>query len=440
MLESIAFKLFLSILIGAAIGLERQSGATQEAPGGIRTFSIVSLMGALGGVLLTSGANVLFAIMSAFVALLILAYYVIYSLKSNKLGFTNELAVFFAYLLGFLVTASSLSLQVVIAIFVVVLLILSFKHKVKHFMARVSRSETESFISYAIIALVVMPFLPNTAIHVSDIPLLQTILNGYQINLGAFGSMEIFNPRNIWYIVVLVTGIDVFGYLLGKLFGNKRSFVLTSLIGGFISSTSTTIAMANKSKKGGVVNHLVGATLIANMASIFPIFLLVGPINGAWLATIVPTLVLVILSAAILGAVFLLKKTEKKDEANKLDTSAEKKGKVFSLMPALKFALILIAVKFVTKICLVVFGNSGFIISSMIASLAGLDAIVINLADMAGKTITFHTALFTLILVSATNMVGKMVYSFIQGKGSFALKLSLSLAVVIGVSFIGLFI
>lgn len=437
-MESIIFKLFVSILIGAAIGLERQSGATQQAPGGIRTFSLISLMGAIGGVLYISGASLLFAFITGFVSLLILAYYIIYSLMSKQLGFTNEIAVIFTYILGFLVTTSALPLQVVVAIFVVVLLILSFKSKVNKFVKKISRNETEAFISYAIIALVVLPFLPNTAVHVSDIPFLQTILSGYQINLGTFGDMEIFNPRNIWYIVALVTGIDVFGYLLGRLFGNKRSFILTSVVGGFISSTSTTQAMAIKSQKNGVINHLVGAALIANMASFFQVFLLVGPLNSSWLVKITPTLIIIILTAAILSVFFLLKKGQAEKDNNITDPAAEKKGKVFALAPAIKFALILIGVKFITKICLAIFGNSGFIVSSMIASLAGLDAIVINLADMAGKVISFQTALLTLILVNATNLAGKIVYSFILGKKAFALKLSVSLAVVVAISFIGL--
>lgn len=438
MLETIVFKIFLSVLIGAAIGLERQSGATQEVPGGIRTFSLISLFGALGGVLYTSNANILFAIMTGFIMLLIMAHYIIYSLLSKKLGFTSELAVFFAYLLGFLVTTSSLPLQVVIAVFVVVLLILSFKNKIGKFMKKISRNETEAFISYAIIALVVLPFLPNVAIRVNDIPFLQTILSGYQVNLGAFGSMEIFNPRNIWYIVALVTGIDVLGYVLGRLFGNKNSFVLTSVIGGFISSTSTTQVLANKSKKTRVINPLVGAALIANMASMTQVFLLVGPLNAGWLVAITPTVFLIIISAAILGAIFLLKKDENEKEGTIRDANTEKKNKIFSLIPALKFSLLLIAVKFITKICLMIFGNSAFILASMATSLAGLDAALINLADMAGKTISFHTALLTFILVSATNMAGKMLYSFIKGNRSFALKLSISLAIVIGISFIGL--
>ncbi len=104
----------------------------------------------------------------------------------------------------------------------------------------------------------------------------------------------------------------------------------------------------------------------------------------------------------------------------------------------MKFAALIITVKLVTKICLVFFGQSGFIISSVIASFAGLDAIVINLADMAGKTITFQMALFTFILVNATNLLSKSLYTFLQGNRSFAYKFLLSISAVIAVSFVGL--
>ena len=89
-------------------------------------------------------------------------------------------------------------------------------------------------------------------------------------------------------------------------------------------------------------------------------------------------------------------------------------------MPALKFAGILIVIKIATKICLIVFGQSGFIISSMFASFAGIDAIIVNLAEMAGLSITFKFALTTFLMINATNLLSKSVYSYMQGSRQFA--------------------
>ena len=107
-------------------------------------------------------------------------------------------------------------------------------------------------------------------------------------------------------------------------------------------------------------------------------------------------------------------------------------------MPAVKFAVLLICVKLVTKISLILFGQSGFLISSIIASFAGIDAIVINLADMAGKTITFQFALLTFILVNATNLLSKSLYSHLQGSRKFAVRFFISVLVIIAASFVGL--
>jgi uncharacterized membrane protein (DUF4010 family) len=184
--------------------------------------------------------------------------------------------------------------------------------------------------------------------------------------------------------------------------------------------------LAQKSKKTKFVNHLVGAAILANLASFLQIFLLVGPLNPQWLISILPTIILMIFTAGIFAMIFLKKKEPETEEEKEV-----KPGKIFSLMPALKFAALLIVVKIVTKVCLVVFGESGFVISSVIASLAGLDAILVNLADLAGKTITFKFALFTFLLVNATNLLSKTVYSFLQGTREFTWKFAVSAAAII---------
>jgi uncharacterized membrane protein (DUF4010 family) len=100
---------------------------------------------------------------------------------------------------------------------------------------------------------------------------------------------------------------------------------------------------------------------------------------------------------------------------------------------------LLIVVKIVTKVCLILFGQSGFVISSVIASLAGLDAILVNLAEMAGNTITFKFAFITFLLVNATNLLSKTVYSYLQGTGKFALKFFIAAILIIAASAIWLF-
>jgi uncharacterized membrane protein (DUF4010 family) len=383
-----------------------------------------------------SGLQFLAFIIAVVFFTVLIVYYAISSYTTKDMGMTSEMGIIFTFIIGLLPMLNIIPLQLIVALFVVVVLILSIKAKTKQIMAGISASEVESFISYAIIALVVLPFLPNIGYKLADIPALASILENLGVSLGQFATLELINPYKIWIVVALITGIDVFGYVLGRLIGDKGGFTLASCVGGFISSTSTTQSLAQKSKKTGISNYLVGAAILANMASFLQIFLLVGPLNGKWLASLLPSLLLMIITAAFLAIFFL--KTKEPAGQNQQAQEESKKGKIFSLAPALKFAGILIAVKLVTKICLILFGKSGFVISSLIASFAGIDAIVVNLAEMAGNTITLKFAVITFLLVSATNLASKSMYSFFQGNRKFAVKFFSSMLLITVLSFVGL--
>ncbi len=437
MLPIYSLNLFLALLFGSAIGLERESSHQGEGnAGGIRTHALIALLGSICGIFYITGLQFLAFIIAVVFFTVLVVYYAISSYTTKDMGMTSELGIIFTFIIGLLPMLNIIPLQLIVALFVVIVLILSVKAKTKQIMAGISASEVESFISYAIIALVILPFLPNVGYKLVDIPALASILENLGVSLGQFATIELINPYKIWIVVALITGIDVFGYILGRLIGDKGGFTLASCVGGFISSTSTTQSLAQKSKKNGISNYLVGAAILANMASFLQIFLLVGPLNGKWLASLLPSLLLMIITAAFLAIFFL--KTKEPVGQNQQVAEESKKGKIFSLAPALKFAGILIAVKLVTKICLILFGKSGFVISSLIASFAGIDAIMVNLAEMAGNTITLKFAVITFLLVSATNLASKSMYSFFQGNRKFAVKFFSSMLLITVVSFVGL--
>lgn len=441
-MDSLAFLLFISTLVGAAIGFERESRGDVDKPGavgGIRTFALVSLLGGLAGYFFSQNLFWVAGFLAVLLGLFVLLYYGIGSMITKHTGLTNELAVVFTFVIGFLLTSHLLITQLTIALLVVLLLILSMKHETKNFMKGITNHETEAFISYAIIALVILPFLPNQSITLNQVPYLTQLLDGYNIHLGQWAGLELLNPRKIWFVVVLITGIDVVGHILGRIMGQKKSFGVASFVGGFISSTSTTQSLAQKSKSTGAVNGLVGAAVLANLASFFQVFLLVGPLNREWLVALTPTLLCVIVAALVMTLLFWKmpeKKTGKKDAEAKED---KQEKKIFALMPALKFAALLIAVKLVTKICLIVLGQTGFMVSSVIASFAGIDAVMVNLADLSGKLISVQMATVTFILVNATNLLSKSLYAFLQGNRGFALKFFLSVLVIIASSLVGIF-
>ena len=241
--------------------------------------------------------------------------------------------------------------------------------------------------------------------------------------MGKLAQIEILNPFKLWFIVALITGVDMAGYILDRTVGQKKGWLLTSIAGGFISSTATTQSLAQQSKKSKTINRLVATAVSSNLASFFQIFILVASINGLFLVKITP-LILAIIIGSFLPVLFFLKKKESiKEEELKETKERLKKDEIFALGPALKFAVIFLLIRIVTKTSLALFGNKGFLVTIGIASITGIDAVTINLSELAGTAVSFKTGVLALILANAVNLLGKTVYSFTQGKKEFALNL-----------------
>lgn len=445
-MTSLPLKFLLATVLGALIGMERESSYVHDVYadrkerfgylGGIRTYALIALLGAIAGYVSTTPNTPLFVIITSAFFLLIAIYYAVGGWMSKALGLTTELAAIFAFIIGLLVTSNLISTQLVIAISIIVGLILSIKGKSRSFVLGIDKPELDAFLAFAIVALVILPFLPNKAYHLADIGFINNILAAYNIESDVVTQLEIFNPFRLWFIVALITGIDVIGYMMVKLTGNKKGILLTSAVGGFISSTSTTQSLAQQSNKSTNVNELISAAIFANMTSFIQIFILVAPLNSLWLIQITPVLITIILSSLLAGIYFHKKSL---DHKNLISTPklANTEKKIFSIKPAIRFALLLVFIRILTKTSLLVFGESGFLLSSVIASFSGLDAIVINLSELANATITSQSALITLLAVNATNLLSKAFYAYLQADKKFALGFLYSVIFIIGSSFLG---
>ena len=437
-------KLIISLFLGMAIGLERESYELQidktKRSGvgslGIRSFALITTLGTVSTILFQSYFY-LFLIISSTFCLLLIAYYILGSLFTKDNGLTTELAILWSYLIGIFVGLNIFPIQLIIAMTVILMLILSLKQKIKLFVAGIKQFELESFISYAIIALVVLPFLPNTGYFLKDIPFLKSILSAFQINFDKFLNLEIINPFSLWKVVALITGVEIAGYFLEKTIGQKKGWLLTSIAGGFISSTSTTQSLAQKSKHTKNTNRLISAAIFSNFSSFIQLFILIASVNLIFLSKNLIYIFSISVTACVLGFYFL-KKEDKKSE-NLVETKENlKKDKLFSLIPALKFTLLFLFIKIATKFSLIIFGNNGFIISTIFGAVTGLDAVTINTAELAGKTINYQTGVITLILANAVNLLAKSGYAFAQGSFPFAKKFFISVIIIIAFSFLGM--
>lgn len=147
-------------------------------------------------------------------------------------------------------------------------MILATKKHVNSFFSRIDHYELLDALKFGVILFIILPLLPNEKF-------------GETMITEAF-----FNPYSAWKFVVIMTGIGYIGYLLKKIVGNSGGIQLSGLIGGLISSTAVTSAMAQASKQDeqNSYSYLI-ATLLANavmfvrvafMVAIFHFPLLMG--------------------------------------------------------------------------------------------------------------------------------------------------------------------
>lgn len=431
----------LALLLGAAIGLERQSSwlASNDklADSGIRTFALIGLLGFVASIFLVNGMPLVFGLIAGGFVLLLVSHYFLASSMTKDFGFTTEIAVVLTFLIGVCLGTGVLPVQVTVAMTVVIIVVLSLKSRSEKFLSAVSRQEFESFLSFAIIGLVILPFLSNTTYTVADFPELRSMLAAMRFDVDRLGQLELVNPQRLWFIVVLITGIDVLGYVVGRIVGPERGLAMTSFMGGLVSSTVTTQSLAQKSREASDPNYLVGAAVLANLAGFFQMFLLIGPLNAEWLIAMLPTLFVMIATATAMAVFFMRRKPETTEGKTETGEHAAPERRIFSIIPALQFALLILTVKIVTSLSLIFLGKAGFVAGSVIASFAGVDAILINLAGMAGTKITFGFALLTFILVNATNLLAKSFYCYLQGTRAFTFRFLAAMLIVIASSFVG---
>lgn len=168
----------ISIALGALIGTEREvSWVNAKNPGlppgfgGIRTYSLLSLIGAVMTWFDIQNGGDLWKVVGAVIVFIIISIsYTQSAFQKDAPGTTSEFAAILTYFIGIMVMSGQYLTGVILAI--LVLIILSAKEYIAKFRSKISRNELSNSLKFAVIALVVLPLLPDTKFAFSDILLL----------------------------------------------------------------------------------------------------------------------------------------------------------------------------------------------------------------------------------------------------------------------------
>lgn len=428
----------LATILGALIGLKNEYDKTgRKIVGGFRTFSLLAISGVISGVFVLNDLLLLSALLSGTITAFIVSYYINGMVSQKAVGITEELSAIFAHFIGLLLILDAFPVKFVVALTVLVVFIITRRNEIRALNKNIPKEEVVEFLLFAIIALVILPFLPNISYSIQSLHLFDPTIIESSGFIQKLSTIELINPFKTWLFVVLVSGIDLFAYICSKTISKENGTFVSASIAGLVSSTSTTIALAIDSKKTQAkdkIELLTAAALSSNAVSFIQAMLLIAPLSfKLFKITLAPSLIL--MSGCFFAAFFLKAKAS---HDHKLIEAQEPQQEhfIFRLGPALKFALLVTIVKLVSQIALKFIGNSGFVASSLLASLTGMDAVLISLADTTnGSTITLYLAYMTFMAANFVNLATKSIYSFTSGSKEFAKSFTLYVSVVFVIAF-----
>ena len=433
-MDTLELRLVIALILSAAIGLERQSYIEHKDRDklfhhgviGVRTHIMIGILGIVSGLLLQIAP-----LLSMFVGIgfgvLMTLYYIHESHTTKDYGPTSELNMIWCYCMSALLSSGLVLTQIVVSLAVVALFVMSTKEKIHSLIDAIHWRHVQQMILFGIITLVVLPYLPSDPLRIGDIPYLVSVLKAFQVPIdGSIVRLEILNLYSVWRVVVIMTGLDIVVFFLQHLMGKKQGWIVASILGGLVSSTSTTVALASAYKRHHQLIRTVVGIIIANVASFVPMLVIFASTNTLFMTATLPLLIGLMCGGILLVLYFLIRYPT--DTESQLDEKSKNEIQdIFTLKPALTFAVIFAMVKMVTKLSYALLGDAGYLAGSAIAGMSGMDAVAINAAQLAGDTISFNLALTSLIAANTVNFVTKTLYAWTSGDRRLAVWVGSSL-------------
>ncbi|PWG65455.1 MgtC/SapB family protein [Spiribacter halobius] len=402
-------QLGVALVIGLLVGLERGWRLRDADEGarvaGIRTFALVGLAGGLAGVVSDGlGDWLVVAALLALVALLWRGFQQ-EAERSGDVGVTTEVAVVVTYLLGVIAVRGEPAVAAAGA--VVTAGLLGSKDVLHGALRRLDELELRAVLQLALISIVVLPVLPD---------------RGY-------GPWAALNPREMWLMVVLISGIGFFSHFAVRIAGPRRGLLATGLFAGLASSTALTLALARAARQTPERQRLLAAAVVIASTMMFPRVLLeVAAVNRA----LVPSLLAPLLTLTAVGtaaAVWLAMRARAVP-----DRGGGGPARPFELTTALQFAALLAVVMLAAEAARRYFGESGIYTLALLSGLTDVDAITLSLGRLARDELAAPVAVRGIVIAALANTAvkGGLVLALAGGLMGLAVAAALGAVLIAG--------
>lgn len=367
--------LAVAVGLGLLVGLQREFA---EKRIGLRSFALISTIGAITGILATQYGQWILAagLLAMSIAIFGHAYFV--TRTTEVKGMTTELAAIAMFLIGALATSGHLPVAVVMG--GVITLLLHWKTPMHSWVERIGTVELGAIGRFVLITLVILPVLPD-----------QT-----------YGPYAVLNPRQIWLMVVLIVSLNLAGYVSVKIMSGKRGALLGGVLGGLVSSTATAVAFSTKSRADPRIVPIAGVViLIASFLVYIRIIIETAVVaQGLLPKLLAPFSVFMIIFLVAVG-VHLLRLPKRQGEVGEPSNPAE-------LKTALAFAIVYALVLFVSAAVNEHFGEAMLYPVAVASGLTDVDAITLTIGRLFAESyIEGDTAWRVIFVASLSNLAFK---------------------------------
>lgn len=399
----IILQFLLAIWLGLLIWFERWIWKVQKTEEEIRTFALISFLWALTTYISINTNSFIFTVIwLVIVAIFSFMFYWYWMLKNWENWLTTELALVTTFFLWSFVMMWYYQMAVIFSI--IITLLLSSKSFFMNLTKKISMEELQNTIKFAVIALVILPILPDQKYSIMD------LLNfaGFDGKFdNAILNLDFFNPYWIWFFVVLMSWISYAWYIMSKFIWEKGSIIASWAIWWLVSSTAVTASMTESSRKDKKnIDLYVVSTLIASTIMFIRVIIIVLFFNINMLSSIFLPSLLMLFWMVIYMIYFYLKWRNKNENSNIIEENKEYKSP-FSVWPALKFALFVLLIKFISGVWSLykdVWWDYFFYALWVISGLADVDAISQTMAvDAMDSKVTTTLAATTIIIAIISN-------------------------------------
>lgn len=399
--------LVIAALGGAVVGLERQASGHADGPrarfAGIRTFTLLGLLGGVAGLLAAQGWLAPAGALLAGGGALIVAAYV--TASRIDVDGTTEVAALVVLAAGTLAGAG----QIAAASGLVALtgLLLAEKTRLHTFAARIDSADLRAGLRFAAMGLVILPLLPP----------------------GPFGPGVGVRPRELWALVLFFSGLSFAGHLARRALGPGHGLTAAGALGGLVSSTSVTLTFARASRDDPGQAHALGVGALAANAMLFPRVLLATTVLNAPLAAPLLPFLLAPMAIAAGGAAWGAWRSRILSEAPATTTNPLKVG------AALQMTALFQVVLYGVDAARTWFGAAGLLASGAVLGVTDVDALTVTMArgttadlGLAARAIAVGVLSNTILKLGLAVVIGTGAFRGTCGTGLAAMALALGLA------------